>query len=244
MLKFVLLACTALIFSGCATVSPEQEDVRDPLQSLNRSVYDFNMDLLDAYILKPVAKGYLAVTNVPVRKSVYAFTTNIAAPTDAVNSLLQGKPKDTGVNTARFLVNSTVGLFGLFDVASSLGLKHKDEDFGQTLGVWGVDDGPYLMVPGYGPSTGRNLTGDVIDNFVLPELALSTPQSLLVYAVRVIDIRASLLSQEKLLRESLDPYLFMKDIYFQRQLYELHDGEPPMEEEEMDDFDDDFLENL
>jgi phospholipid-binding lipoprotein MlaA len=100
------------------------------------------------------------------------------------------------------------------------------------------------MLPGYGPSTARNITGDVVDNFVLPELALSTPQSLLVFAVRVIDTRASLLSQEKLLRESLDPYVFMKDIYFQRQLYELYDGNPPIKEEEVEDFDEDFLENL
>ncbi|TMN93779.1 ABC transporter [Pseudoalteromonas phenolica] len=244
MLKPILSAFAALIISGCATVSPEKVDERDPLQSINRTVYDFNMDVLDAYILKPVAEGYLAVTNDPVRKSVYAFTTNIAAPTDAVNSLLQGKPKDTGINTARFLVNSTVGIFGLFDVASSLGLKHKDEDFGQTLGVWGVGDGAYLMLPGYGPSTARNITGDVVDKFVLPELAMSTPQSLLVFAVRAIDTRASLLSQEKLLRESLDPYVFMKDIYFQRQLYELYDGNPPIKEEEVEDFDEDFLENL
>lgn len=244
MLKSITGVLAALVLSGCASVPPEKQDERDPLQSINRPIYDFNMEVLDEHILRPVAKGYLAVTNEPVRKSVLSFTTNIAAPTDAVNSLLQGKPKDMGINTARFLVNSTVGVFGLFDVASTLGLKHKDEDFGQTLGVWGLGDGAYLMLPGMGPSTVRNLTGDIVDKVVLPEIALSTPQTLFVFALRVIDTRATLMSQEKLLRESLDPYVFMKDIYFQRQLYELYDGEPPIVEEEIEDFDEDFLENL
>ncbi|TMN34984.1 VacJ family lipoprotein [Pseudoalteromonas sp. S2755] len=243
MLKAVLTGLLALTIVGCAQVPEEKKDPRDPFQSLNRPLYDFNMDVLDAYILRPVAKGYVAVTPAPVRSSVVNFTTNIAAPTDAVNAALQGKPDHMAINVARFLVNSTVGIFGLFDVAKTLGLELKDEDFGQTLGVWGVGDGAYIMLPGMGPTTARNLTGDVVDNFVLPEIALTTPQTVLVFALRAVEARAALMSQEKLLNESLDPYTFLKDVYYQRQLYELFDGNPPIEEEP-DDFDENFLENL
>ena len=128
-------------------------------------------------------------------------------------------------------------------VASSLGLNRVDEDFGQTMGVWGIGDGAYLMLPAMGPTTARNLTGDVVDNFVLPEIALTTPQTVLVFALKAVEARASLMAQEGLLNDSLDPYLFVKDIYFQRQLFELYDGNPPIKEEPAD-FDEDFLESL
>ncbi|MCF6434748.1 VacJ family lipoprotein [Pseudoalteromonas sp. MMG022] len=243
MFKPFLAVLAAVVISGCSTIPEEKQDERDPLQSLNRPVYDFNMDVLDKYILRPVTVGYVAVTPQPVRNSIVNFTTNLLTPTDAINAGLQGKPSSMGVNAARFLVNSTVGIFGLFDVASSLGLKHHDEDFGQTLGVWGMGDGAYIMLPVMGPTTARNLAGDVVDNYVMPEIALSTPETIAVFTLRAIEARASLMAQEKLLEESLDPYIFMKDIYFQRQLYELYDGNPPIKEEPTD-FDEDFLENL
>ncbi|WP_105168745.1 MlaA family lipoprotein [Pseudoalteromonas sp. T1lg23B] len=243
MFKPFLAVLTAVVISGCSTIPEEKQDERDPLQSLNRPVYDFNMDVLDKYILRPVTVGYVAVTPQPVRSGIVNFTTNLLTPTDAINAGLQGKPSSMGVNAARFLVNSTVGLFGLFDVASSLGLKHQDEDFGQTLGVWGLGDGAYIMLPAMGPSTVRNLTGDIVDNYVMPEIALTTPQTIAVFTLKAIEARASLMAQEKLLEESLDPYIFVKDVYFQRQLYELYDGNPPLKEEPTD-FDEDFLENL
>ncbi|MFY8272859.1 VacJ family lipoprotein [Pseudoalteromonas sp. SSDWG2] len=245
MLKKITLIAMTVLLGACAQVPPEKEDPRDPLQSINRPIYDFNMDVLDAYILRPVAVGYVKITPAPVRSSIVNFTDNIDAPIDAANAALQGKMDRTGVALARFLVNSTVGIAGLFDVATSLGLESVDEDFGQTLGVWGVGDGAYVMLPGMGPSTARNLTGDVVDNFVLPEIALTTPQTILVFALRVVETRASLIPQESLLNESLDPYTFVKDIYYQRQLYEVYDGNPPLQEEpEAQEYDDDFLENL
>lgn len=243
MLKKSLAFLCLLGLAGCAQVPPSKVDERDPLQSINRPLYDFNMDVLDAYILRPTAVGYMTVTPVPVRQSIVHFTDNLTAPVDMINAGLQGKPGNASVSLARFLVNSTVGLFGLFDVASSLGLNIVDEDFGQTLGVWGVGDGAYLMLPAMGPTTARNLTGDVVDNFVLPEIALTTPQTVLVFALKAVEARASFISQEGLLHDSLDPYLFVKDIYFQRQLYELYDGNPPVKEEP-DDFDEDFLDSL
>ncbi len=243
MFKQSLLILGLLISAGCAQVPEEKVDERDPLQSFNRPMYDFNMDVLDAYILRPAAVGYVAITPTPVRRSLVNFTDNISAPTDVINATLQGKAGNAGISVARFLVNSTVGILGLFDVASSLGLEIVDEDFGQTMGVWGIGDGAYLMLPGMGPSTARNLTGDVVDSFVLPEITLTTPQTILVFALKAVEARASLIPQESLLNESLDPYIFMKDIYFQRQLYELHDGNPPIQEEP-EDFDEDFLESL
>ncbi|MFC3031764.1 VacJ family lipoprotein [Pseudoalteromonas fenneropenaei] len=243
MLRTLLAAMAAIVMTGCATVPAEKQDPRDPLQALNRPIYDFNMDVLDAYILRPIAVGYVEYTPVPVRRGLVNFTTNLTMPTDIANAALQGKAEHTGINVARFLINSTLGLFGLFDVADSFGLKIADEDFGQTLGVWGVDDGAYIMMPAMGPYTSRNVAGDVVDNFVFPEIALSLPQSILLYALKSIETRAQLIPQEKLLNESLDPYLFMKDIYFQRQLSEVYDGKPPIKEEPVD-FDEDFLENL
>lgn len=243
MLKHSFTFLCLLVLAGCAQVPENKVDERDPLQSINRPLYDFNMDILDAYILRPVAVGYVEVTPVPVRNGIVNFTDNISAPVDMINAGLQGKAGNAGVSLARFLVNSTVGVFGIFDVASSLGLELVDEDFGQTLGVWGVGDGAYIMLPAMGPTTARNLTGDVVDNFVLPEIALTTPQTILVFALKAVEARASLIPQEGLLNDSLDPYLFVKDIYFQRQLYELYDGNPLIKEEP-EDFDEDFLESL
>lgn len=239
--KSVVLFILVLL-SGCASVPPEKQDPRDPLQSINRPVYDFNMDILDTYILRPAAVGYLHIPQ-PVRSSMVNFTTNIGAPTDAINAALQGKTADTGVSIARFLVNSTVGLFGLFDVASELGLKEVDEDFGQTLGKWGVGNGPYLMLPAMGPSTARNTTGLVVDKVVLPEIALGTPETIGLFILRALEARASLISQERLLKDAIDPYIFVKDVYLQRQLYELYDGNPPLEEPK-EEFNDDFLDDL
>jgi len=243
MLKHCFTFLCLLALAGCVQVPENKVDERDPLQSINRPLYDFNFNVLDAYLLRPTAVGYVAVTPMPVRQSISHFTTNISAPTDIINSGLQGKTGNVGINLARFLINSTVGVLGFFDVASSLGLNVIDEDFGQTLGVWGVGDGAYLMLPGMGPSTVRNFTGDVVDNFVLPEIALTTPQSVFVFALKAVEARASLIPQEGLLNSSLDQYLFVKDIYFQRQIYELYDGNPPIKEEPVD-FDEDFLDSL
>lgn len=244
MLKQLKLAALigAAFLTGCAQVPEVNKDERDPLQSINRPVYDFNMDVLDAYLLRPAAVAYSNVTPQPVRNGLVNFTTNLDAPIDAANSALQGKFSDSGVNVARFFVNSTVGLFGLFDVAKEIGLEEKDEDFGQTLGVWGLGDGAYLMLPGYGPGTVRNITGKVVDNYAIPSLALTTPQTFFVWGIRVLEARASLIPQEGLLNESLDPYNFLKEIYLQRQLYELYDGNPPVKEPEA--IDEDFLEEL
>ena len=237
MLKNGVIFLIIFTLFGCAQIPEEKQDEKDPLQSLNRPVYDFNMDVLDAYILRPAALGYVTITPQPVRRGLVNLTENIGEPVDGI------KAGNAGISFARFLVNSTVGLFGIFDVATEIGLTQIDEDFGQTLGVWGAGDGAYLMLPGYGPSTVRNITGDVVDGFAIPSITLSLPQTLLRYTIQGLEARASLFPQEALLNEAIDPYIFVKEIYLQRQLYELYDGNPPIEEDE-EEFDEDFLEEL
>lgn len=227
------LILSALWLSGCsstqqptATAAPAN-DARDPFESLNRSFWTFNYDYLDAYVLRPVTVGYMTVVPKPARTGLSNVVNNLNEPANFFNGLLQGKPSGSAVSAGRFLLNSTVGVVGLFDVATPFGLAERSEDFGQTLGVWGVGHGPYLMIPARGPATLRNLTGDVVDNLYFPMSVLNTPQTIGKFVIGALSGREQLMAQEKLLNDSLDPYAFVKDAYFQRQEYQLYDGNPP-----------------
>jgi phospholipid-binding lipoprotein MlaA len=249
----VLLASLMLLLGGCSSVQDDRiaaadsndiSDPRDPLEGINRPIWDFNLDVLDQYILKPVATGYGNYVPAPVRIGLLNVALNLEEPVNFVNDVLQFKIKDAGVTTGRFLINSTVGLLGIFDVADKVGLKRKEEDFGQTLAAWGVDHGAYLMVPALGPSTAKDLTGDLVDSAAFGFNMLSWPQSLFKMTIKVLDTRVELMSQEQLLRDSIDPYSFTKEAYLQRQEYKLYDGDVPESEDEFegldeDDFDDD-----
>jgi phospholipid-binding lipoprotein MlaA len=202
-------------------------DERDPFESFNRSMWTFNYDYLDEYILRPATVGYIAVVPKPARTGLANLVNNLNEPANFINGLLQGKPKHSAISAGRFLVNSTVGLVGLIDVATPMGLDVKEEDFGQSLGVWGVGQGPFLMIPARGPTTIRNLTGDVVDNLYFPMSVLNTPQTIAKFTIGALSGREALMAQEKLLNDSLDPYAFVKDAYFQRQEYQLYDGNPP-----------------
>src|SRR5687767_2673213 len=163
-----LPACLAallsvLVLSGCATA----RNPKDPLEPLNRSVYQFNQTI-DRLALKPVAKGYRAAVPVPVRGGLTNVFGNFRDVTTAVNNLLQLKVSTAASDVARVAVNSTVGILGVFDVASRIGLSKHDEDFGQTLGRWGVPDGPYLVLPLFGPSNARDSVGLIGDYFTDP----------------------------------------------------------------------------
>jgi phospholipid-binding lipoprotein MlaA len=215
-----------------------EADPRDPIESINRPVFDFNWKVLDEYVLRPVAVGYGEYVPTPVRTGLLNIALNLEEPANLANNLLQLKVKDAGISTGRFLINSTLGLFGMFDVAEEIGLKRQEEDFGQTLGVWGVDHGAYLMLPGYGPSTAKDLTGDVVDATTFALGFLSLPQSLLKTTIKLLDTRVDLISQEQLLNDSVDPYLFTKELYFQRQEYKLYDGNVPESEDDFSEFDD------
>jgi phospholipid-binding lipoprotein MlaA len=241
-----------LLLGGCSSMkddriaaadSNEVTDPRDPLESINRPIWDFNLDVLDHYILKPAATGYGNYVPAPVRTGLLNVALNLEEPVNLVNDILQFKIKDAGVTTGRFLINSTVGLLGIFDVAEKIGLKRKEEDFAQTLGVWGVDQGAYLMLPVMGPSTVKDLTGDVVDTAAFGFNMLSFPQSLFKLTIKTLDTRVELMDQEQLLRDSIDPYSFTKEAYLQRQEYKLHDGNIPESEDEFEGFEDEDLDD-
>jgi|JI7StandDraft_1071085.scaffolds.fasta_scaffold00027_53 phospholipid-binding lipoprotein MlaA len=205
-------------------------DERDPFESFNRSMWTLNQDYLDAYILRPATIGYVTVVPKPLRNGFANIVNNLNEPANALNALLQWKPAEAGKATGRFLLNSTLGIAGLIDVATAYGVSPVDEDFNQTLAVWGVADGPFLMIPARGPSTVRNMTGDVVDNLYFPMTLLTGSQNVGKFVIGALTAREQLLDTERLLNQSADSYLFVRDAYFQRKQYQIYDGEPPQEE--------------
>lgn len=210
-----------------ATTGAAYVDKRDPLENFNRSMWDFNYDILDHYLLRPATVGYMAVVPKPARKGLINASNNLSEPVNFLHGALQAKPNTTAISAARFLVNSTLGLFGLFDVASHIGLAEQDEDLDQTLAVWGVGDGAYLMLPGLGPDTARGVVGRVGDTWYSPLSLLSMPLTITRFTIKALDSREQMMSLEQMLDESLDPYAFVKESYFQRLLFKIYDGNPP-----------------
>ncbi len=219
-----LLLCAGFL-SGCASQSV------DPYETLNRKIYAFN-DSADRYVLKPIAKGYRAVLPDVVEQGVSNVFSNLSDPFNALNQLLQGKPYASLSDAGRFLINSTVGILGLFDVGSQLGLEKHHEDFGQTLAVWGVAEGPYIVLPFWGPSSPRDGIGDLVGSRgFLPGYLEDVSARNAAYGLYIVNRRAELLKDETLL--SGDRYLFIRDAYLQRRQYLVDDGE----------VEDDFLES-
>lgn len=216
------MACTTL--SGPA--SPN-----DPFESYNRSMYDIN-DSLDKYVVKPVAQVYSDYVPDPVSKSISNVFSNLGDVVVLLNDLLQLKFAQAASDTARIFFNTTVGLFGLFDVATHLDFPKHEEDFGQTLGYWGMPAGPYVVLPFFGPRTVRDSFGFGVDFVTDPSVQVKhvrTSNSLL--AAQTIDYRASLLFASDLLQEAaLDEYAYVRDAYLQRRKYYIHDGNPPNED--------------
>ena len=217
----------ALVLSGCASTNAPKAD---PLEGLNRATFTFN-DKVDAAVLKPVAQGYQKITPQFVRSGVTNLFTNVSDVAASVNSLLQGKPAEAATSAGRFLVNSTLGILGLFDVATPMGLDKHDEDFGQTLGIWGVGSGPYLVIPFMGPSTVRDASGRGVDSFLGWSRQVDhIPTRNSAYVIEAINVRASLLGAGEALEEaSLDKYQFLRDAYLQRRLRAVHDGKVSQE---------------
>lgn len=215
------------LLPACASLPPGTErDSRDRFERFNRSVYAFN-DRLDRAVAKPVAKAYVKVTPAPVRTGIGNFFKNLAYTRVILNDLLQGKVVDFFSDIARLVVNTTLGIGGLFDPAAQLGLTANDEDFGQTLGTWGVPAGPYLVLPIFGPSTVRDGIGMVADRYSEPDTYLIEDWKAQagIVVVSLVDTRASLLSTEDLLTNSFDPYAFMRNAYLQRREFQVTDGE-------------------
>jgi phospholipid-binding lipoprotein MlaA len=224
--KFVAALLLAAL-AGCAS-APGRTTDKDPWEKFNRKVFKFN-DTLDHYALKPVATGYKKVTPTWFRTGVGNFFANVEQPITVVNQLLQGKPKESGLDACRFVVNTVFGVVGLFDVAGRIGLPADSEDFGQTLAVWGVPSGPFIMLPLLGPSTLRDGPAKVVDYFgnALHYVDLNTGEELGVRAFSIVDARARLLGTDSTLESAYDKYGIVHSAWVQRREYQIFDGNPP-----------------
>ncbi|ALM87214.1 hypothetical protein ASB57_23685 [Bordetella sp. N] len=212
------LAAAAVTLAGCASV--QQPDPRDPWEGFNRGVYSFN-DAVDRNFLRPISVGYTYVTPQPVRTCVHNMFNNVADVWAAANSMLQGRGLDAINTMGRFLFNTTLGVGGCIDVATANGQPRIPNDFGTTLGVWGFGQGPYLVLPFWGPSSVRDgvgLTGDFFGNTYTSVGAIDNVRVRnSLYGLQIVDRRASLLdATDTVDRIALDPYSFVRDAYLQR----------------------------
>lgn len=227
-LRAIVLVAALATVSGCATTN------KDPLEGLNRGIYKFN-DVTDRYALKPVAKVYKAVAPSPVRTGISNFFSNLGTLTTVVNDVLQFKFAQAFSDAGRFVINTTFGVVGLIDVASMDNIPKHQEDFGQTLGYWGVGSGAYLVLPIFGPSTVRDASGLVVDTVTSdPVQYLYNIGEIRTYyqvrGVQLLDKRTQLLDATDLVdNASIDPYAFMRDAYLQRRASLIQDGLVPKE---------------
>lgn len=224
----VTLLLVGSLLQGCAT-----RENPDPLESFNRRVFSFN-ESLDEAALKPAAKGYKAITPQPVRTGISNFVGNLRDIWSAVNLFLQGRPGEGATQLMRVSVNSTLGLAGLIDIATPMRLERQNEDFGQTLGTWGVKPGAYIVLPLMGPSTARDSVGLPADMYFSASTVMSTTAGANTATVlQLLNARASLLDATNLLDDvALDKYAFVRDAFLQRRQNLVYNGEPPEEGDE------------
>ena len=222
MLKTILLIASTTLLVGCASTGAPPAD---PMEGFNRATFKFN-DAVDGAVLKPIAQGYQAVTPAFARAGISNAFSNVGDVSNSVNNLLQGKPAKALSDVGRLLVNSTLGILGLFDVATPMGLEKSNEDFGQTLGKWGVGSGPYVVLPLMGPSTLRDALGRWPDSQLGLNKQIDHVRTRNVTTgVELINLRAELLNASRTLDEaSLDKYQFLRDAYLQRRLNQVKDG--------------------
>jgi phospholipid-binding lipoprotein MlaA len=231
--------CAALLLAGslagCATSGGNPAD---PLEKVNRAVFAFN-DAADKVLITPVAKGYRAVLPGFLRTGIANFFSNLEDVWVSVNDVLQGKFREGSEDFTRVIFNSTFGIGGIFDFASDVGLPKHSEDFGQTLGVWGVTSGPYVVLPLFGPSTFRDGFGLLVDgraDLVYRLVNDDVPLRNVLYATRAVGNRANLLDASSVLDQAaLDRYAFVRDAWLQRRRNQVYDGNPPREKDDADD---------
>jgi phospholipid-binding lipoprotein MlaA len=227
MTKALLASAALLVASGCATTSGTPNP-KDPWEGYNRPMYEFN-DTVDKAVLKPISQGYQKVTPDFVQQGVSNFFENLQDLGTGLNNLLQGKLTEGAGDLGRLVVNSTIGILGLWDVATPMGLEKHHEDFGQTLGWWGVPPGPYFIIPLFGPSTLRDAPARYVDpsfayNRGIDDVAARNS----LFGLDVVRTRANLLKAEKVLDEAaLDRYSFTRDAWLQRRRNMVFDGKPP-----------------
>ncbi|SDD67767.1 phospholipid-binding lipoprotein MlaA [Cupriavidus sp. YR651] len=229
--RLVAAIVAAAALAGCAT--GPNANPKDPLEPLNRGVHTVN-EQVDKYALKPVAQVYADYVPSPVRTAIGNVFSNMSDVYSAANNLLQGKPTRAAEDTMRVAINSVLGIGGLIDIATPAGLPKYKEDFGQTLGVWGVPSGPYLVLPLFGPSNVRDTVGMLVDRqldpsaYIYPVWIRNTATG-----VRIVDGRAQLLGASNLIEAAaLDRYAFLRDSYMQRRQYLIYDGNPPADKSE------------
>lgn len=212
----------------------------DTLEGPNRYMWYLNYDILDKYILRPVSHGYAYLPQ-GVQNSVGNFFNNLDEINNVPNNLLVGEFSSSGTSLVRLAINSTIGILGFFDVASYIGIKHTPMNMATVLGKGKVEQGPFMMIPAYGPTTARDLHGDIIDG--LPWYAVSWPITTAKFVIRGIHNRAQLIDQEPVLDNSIDPYIFTRDAYL---MYDENKVNPIQEGEvtDTDDFDDEFLDEI
>lgn len=246
LLLSLLIASGSL--AGCAsnsaqeqadTASNQQSDPRDPLEPVNRAMWDFNWEVLDEYILRPVTVGYVTVMPQFARTGLLNAAENLQEPAYFFNNLLQGKVDESMDSLARFVLNSTVGLLGTIDVAEKVGINRQEEEFGEVLGVWGVGTGPYLMFPVLGPNDPRSFSGDIVDGMYYPMAVLNNNLAVARYVISALEGRAALIDQEQQLEQAVDDYAFVKNAYFENLEFKVTDGksgDKAIEEEELENF--------
>ena len=223
-MKNLLILLAGLMLTGCATLPSGKPDPRDPFERFNRSAFAFN-DALDRAVAKPVAKAYKKVTPRIVRTGVSNALSNLGTVSTIINDVLQGKMRQAGQDSGRFLLNSTLGLGGLFDPASAAGLANNDEDFGQTLGKWGVKPGPYLMLPILGPTNVRDGLARIPDQYTYPVNYLEDDSTrYIIRAVDFLDLRAGLFDLDAQFERSYDRYAFVRNAWMQRREFLVKDG--------------------
>ena len=223
------LVAVALL-AGCAIAKPRTDD---PHEKFNRSMFAFN-NSLDKAVIRPVAVGYRTVTTEGIRRSVSDFFTNIRLPITVANDLLQARPKEAVQSSGRFIVNLTIGIGGLFDPASQLGIPLDETDFGITLARWGVPEGSFLMLPFVGPTTMRDFWRMPVDGYFFDPLSYFARnnhyeygQEYLPQVLYLITLRSSAIDAESFLNSAYDPYAFIRDAYRQQRLYMIYRGNPP-----------------
>jgi len=232
---FPVLVLAVSLLSGCASTANHADtpsasgDPRDPLESINRPFWTFTWDYADKYVLRPTAVAYTEYTPVFLRTGLYNMAKNLDEPSSIIDNLLQGKLKDAAVSSGRFVLNSTIGLFGFFDPASDFGWTKRREEFGEVLGKYGVGNGPYLVIPVLGPTSVREQVGDYVDRFYWPLAVINFWPNVARVAIKGLEKRAELIPQEGVMNNSLDPYEFVKNAYFQNMRFKVYDGHPPVQ---------------
>lgn len=239
----LITVLAAVLLAGCATTAPppDERHPRDPWEPYNRNMFKVN-SAIDQTVIRPLARGYGQITPKPVRRSVSNFFTNIRAPVVMTNLVLQGRPGDAGTQLKRFFINSTVGVAGLFDLASDTELESFDEDFGQTMAVWGWDDSRFFVLPLFGPSTLRDGLGRVPDGYadvarrwILEETTYG------LIGLDVVQLRYTLLPLSEDIEAAYDPYTYMRDGWLQRRQHAISNGRDALPDYESfidDDYDD------